>query len=179
MRLNQLKRLRIGVSLVFFVATTLLFLDFRNWFAPVASSVVLFPQFVPSVLKFLHGATFAASGCILVLLLTLGFGRIYCSFLCPLGTLQDFIHRFSDKRKRRRFSYSAPRNGLRYTVLVLTVIVFVAGSNFVLNLLDPFSAFGRIITNIVRPVGIVVNNVGAAMLERVVCTRSFANTGRL
>lgn len=166
MRLNQLKRLRLTVSLVFFVATTLLFLDFRNWFAPAASSVVLYPQFVPSVLKFLHGMAVAASGWILVLLLALGVGRIYCSFLCPLGTLQDFFNRFPGKRKHRAIRYREPHNGLRYTVLTLTVLVFLAGSNLALNLLDPFSIFGRIITNIVRPIGIVVNNSGAAMLEK-------------
>ena len=89
MRLSHLKRARVGVSLVFFIVTTLLFLDFRNWFAPAVSNVVLYPQFVPSLLKFMHGAALGATGCVVVLVLTLLAGRVYCSTICPLGTLQD------------------------------------------------------------------------------------------
>lgn len=166
MHVNQLKRLRVAVSLLFFVATTLLFLDFRNGFAPSASSVVLYPQFVPSLLKLLHGAALAASGCIFVLLATLCVGRIYCSFLCPLGTLQDCFITLSGRGKRRNVRYREPHNGFRYVLLGLTIFFLLAGSNLVLNLLDPFSAFGRIITNMVRPVGIFVNNGGAAILEK-------------
>jgi hypothetical protein len=32
---------------------------------------------------------------------------------------------------------------LRYSILALTVLFLLAGSGFVLNLLDPFSSFGR------------------------------------
>ncbi|MGW8195775.1 MAG: 4Fe-4S binding protein [Desulforhopalus sp.] len=166
MRLNHLKRLRIGVSLLYFIAATLLFVDFRNWFAPSVSSVVLYPQFVPAVLQFMHGAALGATGFILVLLFTFCVGRVYCSTFCPLGTVQDLTIYFYRRRKRRSAYYRLPNNGLRYSLLAVTVFIFLAGSNFVLNLLDPFSSFGRIITNIVRPVGIVVNNGGAAILEK-------------
>ncbi len=166
MRLNKLKSLRVGVSLLFFVAASLLFLDFRSWFAPSTSSVVLYPQFVPSVLKFMHGAALGASGCILVLLLTVGVGRAYCSFLCPLGTLQDFFNYFSRSRRRRTSHFRLPNNALRYALLGLTVVLLFVGSNLLLNLLDPFSSFGRILTNIIRPISIVVNNFGAGMLEK-------------
>ena len=165
MRLNQLKRLRVGVSLGFFIATALLFLDFRNWFAPELSQAVLYPQFVPSLLKFLHGAALSASGFIVVLLLTIGAGRVYCSTICPLGTLQDLAHHVSGKRKRQPLRFRPPHTILRYTLLVLTILLTIAGSGLLLNFLDPFSTFGRIVTNIVRPLGIVINNSGAAVLE--------------
>lgn len=166
MRLDQLKRLRVGVSLCFFFVTAFLFLDFRNWYAPVFSDVILYPQFVPSILNFLHGAALGASGFIVVLLITIGVGRVYCSTICPLGTMQDLVHYVAKKRKRRFARYRLPHNLLRYSFLALTVLVMIAGSNLLLNFLDPFSTFGRIVTNIVRPLGIVINNGGAMVLEK-------------
>jgi len=166
MHLNRLKSIRVGVSLLCFIVTTLLFLDFRNWFAPVVSGAVLYPQFVPSFLKFVHGAALGASGCIVVLLLTFGVGRVYCSTICPLGTLQDIAGYISRKRNPLPTPYRLPHNVLRYSILALTVIVLLFGTNLMLNFLDPFSTFGRIMTNILRPVGIVINNVGAMALEK-------------
>jgi len=166
MRLNQLKRLRIGVSLLFFFAATLLFLDFRNWFAPAVSGIVLYPQFVPSLLKVMHGAVLAGGGCILVLFLTICFGRVYCSSICPLGTLQDLVISISRKRKRRLAHYRLPHNILRYSFLILTVLALLGGSNLLVNFFDPFSTFGRIVSNIVRPIGIIANNGGAMVLEK-------------
>jgi len=166
MRLNQLKRLRVGVSLVFFLVTILLFLDFRNWFAPAASNVVLYLQFVPSLLKFMAGATLGAGGFIVVLIMTSCAGRVYCSSICPLGTLQDVIISLAVKRKRHPAHYRQPHHVLRYTFLFLTVLALLAGSGLLLNFLDPFSTFGRIVANIVRPLGIVMNNSGAMILEK-------------
>lgn len=166
MNLKRLKPLRVAVSLLFFLATVSLFLDFRNWFAPVASDIVLYPQFVPSLLNFLHGAVIGASGFIAVLALTIFAGRIYCSSICPLGTLQDTIINFSKKRRFRSAQYQLPHTFVRYSILLVTVLVFLGGSSLALNFLDPFSSFGRIITNIVRPIGIVINNSGAIILEK-------------
>lgn len=167
MRLNRLKRIRVGVSLLFFMLTALLFLDFRNWFAPAASSVILYPQFLPSFLKFMHGAVLGATGFVVVLLLTFGTGRVYCSTICPLGTLQDLAAYFSRKRNHLPAHYLPPHTVLRYSILALSVLLLLlGGSNLLLNFLDPFSTFGRIITNILRPVGIVINNGGAIALER-------------
>ncbi len=166
MRLLQLKRIRVGVSLLFFLVIGLLFLDFRNWFAPSISSVVLYPQFVPSLLTFLRNAVLGASGFIVILLLTINVGRVYCSTICPLGTMQDLIIHASKKRKRRSAHFRPPHNFLRYSLLTFTVLGLLAGVNLLLNFLDPFSAFGRIVTNIFRPVGIVINNSGAYALEK-------------
>ena len=167
MGLRQLKRIRAVVSLIFVLLTALLFLDFRHWFAPAVGDAVLYLQFVPSLLKFTYGAALGAGGCILVLLLTLCVGRIYCSAICPLGTMQD-IAGYVSRRQRGRFShqYRPPHTILRVAVLILTVLLLLVGSNLLLNLLDPFSIFGRIFANIFRPLGIVVNNSGAAVLEK-------------
>lgn len=55
-------------------------------------------QFIPSVLDFLQAPLHSwALGFLLVLLLTFIAGRVYCSFVCPLGFLQDGIIFLADK----------------------------------------------------------------------------------
>jgi formate hydrogenlyase subunit 6/NADH:ubiquinone oxidoreductase subunit I len=167
MGLHRLKALRVGVALVFFMLIALLFLDFQNFVAPSIAKRLLYLQFVPSLLQYVNVAALGAGGFIVVILLTVLFGRVYCSTLCPLGTLQDligFVARM--KRKRRGFHFSEPHNALRYTIIVLTVLLLLAGSGLLLNLLDPFSSFGRISANLFRPVVLFLNNLAAVILEQ-------------
>lgn len=167
MYLHKLKRVRVAVSVLFFILIVLLFFDFRNTFAPVAGSTLLYLQFVPSLQKFMHSTTLGAIGFLLVLFLTMAAGRVYCSTICPLGTLQDMIgFAVRKRRKHALFSYRKPGNALRYSVLLLTALLLLAGSNILLNFLDPFSGFGRMMTNIMRPIALGVNNVGAMALEQ-------------
>ena len=128
----HLKKLRVVVSLFFFLFIGLFFLDFRHYFSEDFISAVLFLQFAPSVLLFIKTLGFAALGFIIIIILTLIFGRVYCSSICPLGTLQDIFTRFSNRFiiKRKRYRYSKARNFLRYTILGLTIIFIVFGAFF-------------------------------------------------
>jgi polyferredoxin len=157
----------VGVSVLFFALTTFLFLDFRNIVAPSVASGLLYLRFVPSLLELVSAAAPGAAGFIAVVVLTVLFGRVYCSTVCPLGALQDAISFVARKKgKRRGLQFSEPHNVLRYSILALTVLFLVTGSGFLLNLLDPFSGFGRIFSNLIRPVVLVVNNVAATALEQ-------------
>ncbi len=98
MRIRHLKQLRIFFALVFFLPALFLFLDFRDSGFRAIAGEVLFLQFVPSLLQFMDSAAIGAAGFILVLILTLVFGRVYCSFVCPLGIYQDLISRLARKR---------------------------------------------------------------------------------
>ncbi|EMS81355.1 4Fe-4S binding protein [Desulfotignum phosphitoxidans] len=175
MKIRHLRLLRIFFALVFFLLTLFLFLDFRDSGFRAIAGEVLYLQFVPSLLQFLDTAAIGAAGFILVLILTLMFGRVYCSFVCPLGIFQDMVSRLARKRisrpgkkqKTPRFSYSRPHYFLWYAVLILTVLVFLAGSGLVLNLLDPFSSFGRMVSTLFRPLVLGANNLGALVLEQV------------
>ncbi len=167
MGLHRLKLFRVGVSVLFFALIAFLFLDFRSIATPSVTEGLLYLQFVPSLLKFVNAAAVGAAGFIVIVVATVLFGRIYCSSVCPLGTLQDgIIYLARKKQKRRRFQFIKPHNVLRYSILALTVLVPIAGSGFLLNLLDPFSTFGRIFSNLVRPLVLVVNNAAAIALER-------------
>jgi polyferredoxin len=132
----------------------------------ILPGVVLYLQFMPSVVSFINLASLAASGFILVLLLTFIFGRAYCSFLCPLGILQDLMLRIKKLvRKRLRFRYFRINPGLRYLFLAMAVLPLLSGSFLAAGLLDPFSGFGRIAVSAGRPVVVLLNNAASLSLE--------------
>jgi polyferredoxin len=163
---HRLKPLRVCVALVSLFLTGFMFVDLWNLISPSTARFISYLHFVPSLLQFLNAPVLAASGFIAVIVLSVLFGRIYCSAVCPLGILQDAAARLSRKgRKKRRFRFSGAHNILRYSILVLTVILFIAGSGLLLNLLDPFSSFGRIMVNLLRPLGIAANNAVSIPLE--------------
>lgn len=101
----------------------------------------------------LSGAT---GGIVAWILAAVIFGRIYCSTVCPLGVMQDVASRLPRMGKRwkarRPYHYSAPRTPLRWTVAVVVAICYAVGLAFVPALLDPYSAYSRIATEILRPV---------------------------
>ncbi|MCD7721944.1 MAG: 4Fe-4S binding protein [Prevotellaceae bacterium] len=154
----MLKKTRITLATVSFILLTLLFLDFTgamkwaHWLPKL--------QLVPALLA-LNLVAIAV-----VLVITLLFGRIYCSVVCPLGILQDIIFAVRRKLKRKRFTSSPSRNWLRYTILVLYVLAGALGLQTVVILLDPYSAYGRIAHTLLQPAYQWGNNLFATAAER-------------
>jgi ferredoxin len=155
-----LKWLRIAVALVVFAALTAAFVDFRelipwkigHWLGEI--------QFVPSLVALLTGASLSLA-CIIIAIVTLAVGRIYCSAICPLGILQDAVIRLTKwgKRKSRPAPFARPQTWLRQIFLWATIIPVVAGGGgFALALLDPYSNFGRMASDIFRPLVTLANN---------------------
>lgn len=147
------------LAAIFFVGITLLFLDFTGtlhawlgWMAKI--------QFLPAVLAVNAGVV------IILILLTLLLGRIYCSVICPLGVLQDLVAWLGKKSKKNRYSYSGEKKWLRYGVLILFVIALLAGVGSFVALLAPYSSFGRIAQNLLAPVYLAGNNLLAWVAER-------------
>ena len=158
----MLRKIRITLATIFFAGITLLFLDvtgtlhaWLGWMAKI--------QFLPAALA-LNVAVV-----VLLLLLTLLFGRVYCSVICPLGVMQDIISWINGKRgkkNRYRFTYSPAKNWLRYVVLALFIVLLVAGVNSLVSLIAPYSAYGRIAANLLAPVYQLGNNLFAWFAER-------------
>ncbi len=168
MKLSNLKKIRITVSIVLFLLISALFLDFNNSLSPAYTNYFTFLQFIPSLIKFVRLAGISAIGFILVLILTALFGRVYCSSICPLGTLQDIFSYISKKlHKKKYYHLLKPANLLRYSFLSLSIIFFLSGSLFVINLLDPYSNFGRIYTQLFKPLLLSGYNFAAITLEKV------------
>ena len=161
---RNLSSLRRWVSGIVFVMMSLWFLDVLKLLPDRVMKGLVAIQFIPSLMKTLAGTLpVFIPGFILVLCLTLLFGRVYCSFLCPLGGLMDLVIRLRGRKKR--FYRSEPWNRLRYLVLALTILVFLSGSLALVNVLDPFSIFGRIMVTWIRPVVVAVNNALSFFFE--------------
>lgn len=167
MRFRRLKAARVAVSAIFLALTALVFLDPGNSLPPAFSRGVLFLQFVPSLLSFSHGPAPGAAGWLAVAVLTVLAGRVYCSTICPLGTLQDAVG-FAARKLRRKAGYrfTKPERTLRYILLACTALPLAVGIGLPLDVLDPFSGFGRIMAHLVRPVVILATNLAAAGLEQ-------------
>lgn len=160
----MLKTIRRTLAAITFVGVLLLFLDFTgtlhaclSWLAKI--------QLVPAVLA-LNFIVIA-----FLLVLTLIFGRIYCSVICPLGIMQDVLARLGIsvrnrvKKPKHRYAYRKPLNILRYAVLALFVVLLVAGFTSFAGLLDPYSAFGRMAANLFAPLYGWCNNLLATLAE--------------
>ena len=152
----MLRKIRITLAVLFFVGITLLLLDFtgtlHHWLGWMAKV-----QFLPAVLA-LNAVVLVA-----LVMLTLVFGRIYCSVICPLGVMQDVVSHLN--RKKNRFTYSPALTWLRLVMLALMVVAIVAGLGSVMALLAPYSSYGRIVNNLLQPLYIWCNNGLAAIAE--------------
>ena len=156
----MLRKIRIALATVFLVGLSLLFLDFTGtahtwlgWMAKV--------QFLPALLA-LNVAVV-----IVLVALTLVFGRIYCSVICPLGIMQDLFGWLGKKRKKNRYTYSKEKGWLRYAMLCVMIIALLAGVGSIVQLLAPYSAFGRIMTMLFQPLWQLGNNVLASIAENI------------
>jgi len=160
MQLIFLKKIRVVISLIFFIVTLFVFVDFTGFLASRLIGVILWLQFIPSFLKFIGVLSIAAAGFLVILILTMLFGRVYCSTVCPLGTLHDIFIWISKKfRIIKRVKFTKPHNLIRYTILSILVLAFCFSSLFLINLLDPYSLTGKIFSDLFRPVIYFGNNV--------------------
>ena len=142
----MLRKIRITLASIVFILCAALFLDgsgtVSSWFGWLAKL-----QFLPALLALNLAVV------IVLIVLTLIFGRAYCSVICPLGIMQDGISHINSMRKgkKARFRWSPEVKWLRYSILALFIIALAAGLTSVSALLAPYSAFGRIATSLVRP----------------------------
>ena len=168
MRFSILKKARVFISLIFFFLITFLFIDFTNSFSAKLIQGILYLQLIPSLVNFIKFTGLAAGGFVLIIVLTLIFGRVYCSTICPLGILQDIIIWFNGKiRRKKTFRKQKAFNVLRYTILIISVFILLIGLFTPLLFLDPYSNYGRIVVNLFRPIYLLLNNIGAHILESI------------
>lgn len=166
-----LKHARVAVSLVFLTATAFIFVDFTGALSSSLVNGITWIQFVPSILKFTALASLLSLGFLVTLIATLLFGRVYCSTVCPLGILQDVISRLSGvfkkliRKKTPGYRFAPEWPILRNLILAAVLITFFSGTLFLLNLLDPFSLFGKIFAGLFRPLYYAFNNLLADFFQ--------------
>ena len=164
MIIDWMKKIRIILALLFFSGISLLLTGlvpgaFRwlGWMPKL--------QFLPAVM----GLSILAIA--IVLALTILFGRIYCSTICPLGVMQDGISHVSvlakrARKNRRPFRYRKELKWLRYGIWLLFVLALVFGLQSAVAVLAPYSAYGRIVSSIMhfQPGAVLIAAVATLLL---------------
>lgn len=154
----MLRRLRQSLAIIVFLLITLLFLDFSGtfhvWFGWLAKI-----QFLPALLAVNLGVVAG------LVALTLLFGRIYCSVICPLGIMQDGFAWLGKHAKKNRYRFSPAKNILRYIMLAVMALAVILGIGSLVALLAPYSAYGRIVQSLLAPIWAWGNNLLADWAE--------------
>ena len=154
----MLRKIRVITAALFLVGITLLFIGVGHncwgWMAKL--------QFLPSLLA-LNFAVIIG-----IVLLTLLFGRIYCSVICPMGIFQDLViwirrkgEKLFKKKKTHKFKYVNEHKWVRYSVLVLSIVSIFVSGQMLIALIAPYSAYGRMVQSIVAACS---GTVSAALL---------------
>ena len=142
----MLKKIRVVLAALFLVGITLLFIGIGHncwgWMTRL--------QFLPSLLALNLGVVMG------IVLLTLLFGRIYCSVICPMGVFQDLViwirrkgEKLFKKRKTKKFKYVCEHRWVRYGVFVLSIVSLFASGQMLIALIAPYSAYGRMVRSLV------------------------------
>ncbi len=152
----MLRKVRIFLAICFFATLTFLFVDVSDSLSP-SWAFLAKVQWVPALLS---GSIFIISGLLIISLL---FGRVYCSVICPLGVLQDALARLKPKRC---YSYKKAQPVWRVIFFVLFVGGWFFSVPIIFNFLEPYSAFGRIATDLFAPIWTYASNLLAYVAER-------------
>ncbi|MBP5566564.1 MAG: 4Fe-4S dicluster domain-containing protein [Bacteroidales bacterium] len=151
-----MKKLRIALALLFFLGISVLLTGLlpgaERWLGWMPKL-----QFLPALMAM------NAIIIIALLVITLCFGRIYCSTICPLGVMQDGVSHVSVLAKRARknrkpFHFRKENKWLRYGIWVLFVAALIAGVQPLVAVLAPYSAYGRMVSSVFNP------NMGAVLI---------------
>lgn len=124
----------------------------------------------------IHESSFAlmAIGFVLAVL----FGPVFCGWVCPLGTIQEFISGFGRKRLRKRFNKFVPAKldkwlrYLRYLVLAWVLYMTAVTGTLIFSEYDPYFALFNFWSSEVSLIGLgilVVTLVLSFFVERPWC----------
>ena len=160
--MRKLRMIRIVAAAFFLLAVTACFLDFTGtaarWFGWTVKL-----QLMPAALAL--GVTAAV-----ILAVTLVFGRVYCSVVCPLGILQD-VAIFCRRVFRLKFAPAAQegrvavcRKIARYAIAAMFFAGGFLGVHFLW--LEPYAIYGRMTTSLAAPLVRLGNNQLAHWAER-------------
>ena len=160
---GALRILRICVALLIFCLISAQFMDIYHRLPEIYYT--LHPtetQFATAFLNIMAtGAVLSGVAFVTFLIITLLFGRAYCSFFCPLGIMMDILrraakfpanNRFLKKTRlgdfcKKRFvklEYAKPRNFLRAVFTGLAILSIIFGYTALFGLIEPYSLYGKI-----------------------------------
>ena len=114
----------------------------------------------------------------LVLALTLLFGPVFCGWVCPFGTVEEFIGKIGRKIFKKRYNNFIPSKldkllkYLRYVILLLVVINTAISGKLLFANFDPYFALFNIWSSEVTRLSLLVLGlvlIGSLFVERPWC----------
>ena len=159
-----IRYVRLAAAAVFLILAGLAFSGLGGAVAPFLH-MQMGPALVKCAAAFSLGALSIVIG---IALVTVLFGRFYCSVFCPLGILQDIIGFLS----RQRGTPVPDFRYIRYGIAGVVYGLLLFGWSIGFLLLDPYSNFGRIfaVFSIGGLVPLIVIVILAAWKKRFYCT---------
>jgi NAD-dependent dihydropyrimidine dehydrogenase PreA subunit len=155
----MLKNLRTAIAIAVFGLLTVYFVDFAG-VLPLEFNILARAQVIPALMS---RNVVIIAGLILCALL---FGRVYCSFICPLGIFQDIVIRCSKSAySKRKTVYKKGNIILHWSVAAGCVICFFSSFTVIVAILDPYGVYGRMALHLFKPVYMSANNVLAAVFN--------------
>ena len=114
----------------------------------------------------------------LVLGLTLLFGPVFCGWICPFGTVEEFVGKIGRKIFKKRYNNFIPfkldklLKYLRYVVLLLVVILTATSGKLLFSNVDPYFALFNIWSSEVTRLSLLILGlilIGSLFVERPWC----------
>jgi polyferredoxin len=125
------------------------------------------------LVKKIHDSSLVLAG--LSLLLAAFFGPVFCGWICPLGTVQEWVGKLGRKLFRRRYNHFVPPkldNVLRYArygVLIWVIYVTARSGSLIFEAYDPYFALFNFWSSEVAPTALLI--LGATLLLSVFVER--------
>ena len=114
----------------------------------------------------------------LVLGLTLLFGPVFCGWICPFGTVQEFIGKIGKKIFKKGYNnfipsvIDKPLRYLRYVILILVVVNTAISAKLMFSNIDPYFALFNIWSSEVTRLSLLILSlvlIGSLFVERPWC----------
>jgi len=150
----MLKKLRIASAALVMIGFICLFANFSK-----SGWVVSWLGWLPKI-QFTEAVLALSLAALIWIVLTLLLGRVYCSFVCPLGILQDIVSGITPKKwYKNNGKYDNSGYKLRLVILILYIASLALGINIIFSLLSPYAIFARLMNCIFNPLAVFINNL--------------------
>ncbi len=144
---------------------------------PFGGVVSLYQYFtIGTLVQKIHESAFVLM--VIVLFLSILFGPVFCGWICPLGTIQEWFGKLGKKIFKRRYNHMLPYRidrvlrYLRYGVLAWVVFMTAYSGVLVFSNIDPYYALFNFWTGEAGVGGLIILGVtllGSFFVERPWC----------
>ncbi len=149
-RIVQILSLLLFLYLLLFTRETFIDMEYRVA-SPIPSNFffrtdpLLFVSLILTVKGFVYAAFLPMA---VLLVLSVIFGRFFCGWICPLGTILDFMPRAVSTKEQN--PKQPPGHSFKYYFLIVLLILAVFGANIV-GLFDPITILFRSLAYSILP----------------------------